>query len=146
MIASTSASKARAWRTIRSDASSVYSTAEAAANAPASTRPIGVASTNPALPPSTTTLGVASACSPRNPALTRKASPISSSRASRRRRPASLIAIASAPLATPAVSTIQKCTGSTSQRTSSAGAARRMSTSTSGSASAVPHSVSRAVM
>ena len=36
MIASTSASSARAWRTIRSDASSLYSTAEAAANAPAS--------------------------------------------------------------------------------------------------------------
>ena len=144
MIASTNASSARAACTIRSDASSRYSTAEAAAKAPANTKPIGVASTNPALPPSTTTFGVASACRPRKPALTRNARPISSSRASRRRRPASLIAIASAPLATPAPSTIQKWTGSTSQRTSSFGAEPQDDHQHERQREAVPHSGRRA--
>ena len=136
MTASTAAVSAREWRTIRSDVSSRYSTADAAAKAPAATSPSGVASTNPAFAPSTSTVGVAIACSPRKPALTRNASPISSSRASRRRRAFSVIAIASTVFSRPAASTIQKCAGRSSQRSSSAGSARSRTISPSGRTSA----------
>ena len=134
---STAPTSARAWRMIASEVRSGYSIAEAAASSPATTSPTGVASTNPALPFSSSTPGVASACSPRNPALARNASPISSSRASFRRRPASLTATASPALTTPATSTIQKCAGWSSHRASSDGAARSSTITAIGSASAV---------
>ena len=128
----TIASSSRACRTIRSDAGSPYSTAEAAAKAPATTRPIGVARTKPAFFPARMTPGVASACSPRKPALTANASPIRSSRPSRRRRALSVIAKASTMQTTAVASTSQKCAGVFSQRSSIAGAPRRSPTSPSG--------------
>ncbi len=56
---------------------------DAAAKSAARTSPIGVATTNPAFGWSSSTPGVASACSPRNPALARNASEMRISRASR---------------------------------------------------------------
>ena len=100
---------AHAWPRARQSSSD-----ETAANAEATTSPTGVASSKPAFLPSRTP-GVASACSPRKPALDRHASETRNSRASRRRRPALLTAQPSPTLAAAASSTSQKCAGWLSQ-------------------------------
>jgi hypothetical protein len=74
---------------MRREVSGVNSTAEAAANRLPTTSPMGVASSNPAFGP-TSTPGVASACRPRKPAPAMNASETSSSRASWRRRAATV--------------------------------------------------------
>jgi hypothetical protein len=71
--------------------------ANQAAKREARKRPTGVAMVKPAFRLSSRTPGVASAWSPRNPALVRKASETRKSRASDRREAASLV---SAPIAT----------------------------------------------
>jgi hypothetical protein len=58
---------------------------EAAANAAAMSKPIGVAIVKPVFGPATTTPGVARACNPRKPAAERKASETRKTRASPRR-------------------------------------------------------------
>ncbi len=82
--------------------------------APASTRPTGVASSKPAFDPRSTP-GVASACSPRNAALTTNASEMRSRRASLRRRAAVVTLKPSAVATSAAPRTSQKCAGWFSQ-------------------------------
>ena len=77
--------------------------------------PIGVAITKPTLRPSIRAPGVASACRPRNPALTRKASETRKARASPRLRAASLAASPRRTLTSAVRRISQKCAGRCSQ-------------------------------
>ena len=79
-----------------------------AANTAAIRSPTGVAITNPAFFPSSRTPGVASACSPRKPALERKAIDTRKSRASERREAASFVSAPSATLTSEIERTSQK--------------------------------------
>ena len=111
---------------------------DAAAKAAANRRPNGVASSKPAFFPSSTP-GVASAWSPRNAALTMKASEMRTSRASRRRRAAvvTLKPIAVAAMAAP--STSQKWAGWFSHDSSIVGRARSTTRRRSGAKATATH-------
>ena len=84
-------------------------------------RPAGVASTNPPFGPSSTTPGVANACSARNPALVSSTIDTRKSRSSPLRRATSLTIRPRATLSRATPNTSQKCDGWCSQCTSSDG-------------------------
>ena len=84
-------------------------------------RPAGVASTNPPFGPSSTTPGVANACSARNPALVSSTIDTRKSRSSPLRRATSLTIRPRATLIRATPNTSQKCDGWCSQCTSSDG-------------------------
>lgn len=88
------------------------SSAEAAANPDASSRPTGFATTNPLFEPGSRMPGVASACSPRKAAPVSSAIETRNSRASLCLRAISLVSRPSPTLSSAARSTIQKCIGS----------------------------------
>ena len=96
----------------RPPAPSSKSIDEAAAKPAAMISPTGVAITNPTLRWSSSTPGVASACNARKPAPDRHASPTSTTRASARRHPASLISKPRPAAMTPSMRTSQKCAAS----------------------------------
>jgi len=111
-IAMSSAFLSTRLRRIKSaDLSGLSSSEEAAAKPAPSRSPIGVAITKPLFGDSRRTPGVASACRPRKPALARKVSETRKSRASARRRAASLVTTARTTLVSAAVSTSQKWAG-----------------------------------
>ena len=96
--------------------------------------PAGVATWKPPLRVCRITPGVASACSPRKPALERKARLTRNRRASARRRACSLIWAPMATVTAAVASTSQKCPPWCSQRTSNCGRATRSHSPSSGSA------------
>ena len=109
--------------------------AESAASAPASTSPTGVAITKPRFGLSSRTPGVASACRARKPEAARNESETRWTRRSPRRRAATPVAYASTAFSPAVTRTSQKWDGWCCQCTSASGAASRIASPTSGSAS-----------
>jgi|SoiMethySBSTD1v2_1073268.scaffolds.fasta_scaffold678903_1 hypothetical protein len=87
----------------------IGSTAESTAKPAANNNPTLAASENPAVLPSSSTPGVASACRPRNPALVNSAIETKKVRLSSRRVAASLATTPSATFTAATPSTSQKC-------------------------------------
>ena len=108
--------------------------------------PPRAATENPAVVWSSRTPRVASACSPRNPALASTAIETRKVRSSSRRAAASLANTPSATFTPATVSTNQKWEGWCSQRRSISGSATSSPSAANGSASTVIHSPSRRLM
>ena len=108
--------------------------AAAAPNTADNASPAGVARANPPLAWSSSTPGVASACSPKNSAAARKPSPTNSSRASPWWRAARSTVSASHAESAAATATSQKWLGWCSHTTSAGGTASRSHSPASGSA------------
>ncbi len=98
-------------RSASAERSVATSSEDSATNSAASVSPTGVAKSKPLLRASSRIPGVAAACSPRNPAAATNAIDTTNSRASVRRRAASLITTARMTLIQATTSTSQKWAG-----------------------------------